>query len=185
MMRPILIIAAIAWLAAAHSVSAGLADAAKSPVASAPADIKPADPRAAAAVDKLLSVTGVANQMNALGPQIIDALLPALVRANVGKEQEIEAILREQFLSIFAGLTPDLVAHARSVYLAHFSADELEAIIAFYESPVGLKMTSETPAITREMFAYGQQAGRAAVAGAMPRIIDRMRAANLAVPAGT
>lgn len=141
--------------------------------------------RAEAAVDKLLAVTGVSKQMNAIGPQIIDALMPMLVRGNVGKEEEIQAILREEFLTIFAGMTPDLVAHARTVYLQHFSAEELEEIVAFYESPIGAKMTRETPAITSEMFRYGQQAGRAAVAGAMPHIIDRMRAAKLAVPSGT
>jgi hypothetical protein len=179
------IVVAMILLAMPRLVSAGPVDAPDQAAASVKTSDKPADPRAAAAVDKLLSVTGVAQQMNTFGPQIIDALMPMLVRGNAGKEREVQAILREEFLSIFSAMTPDLVAHARLVYLQHFSADELEAMVAFYQSPIGLKMTRETPAITQEMFSYGQQAGRAAVAGAMPRILDRMRAANLAVPTGT
>ena len=185
MMRKLSIIMAAAALSLPHSAMAERVDVPSPSAVAVPADAKPVDPRAVKAVDRLLVVTGIAAQMNAFAPQIIDALLPALVRGNVGKEQEIRTILHEEFVSIFAKLTPDLVAHSRSVYLQHFSAGELEAILAFYESPIGVKVTRETPALTREMFSYGQQAGRAAVAGAMPRILDRMRAANLATPTGT
>ena len=150
-----------------------------------PSPAKQVDPRAASAADRLMLLSGASGQMESMSTQIIDALMPMLVKGNSGHEQVIRGILREEFVSIMAGMAPDLLAQSRQAYLDHFSADELEAMVRFYETPVGQKMTREMPAIMREMFVFGQQAGRAAVAGAMPRIIARMRAANLAVPTGT
>ena len=185
MNRGLSILLVAATFAIPQVVAAKPANAPPPVVIVAPTGAKPADPRATAAVDRLLTLSGTGDQMESFAPQIIDALMPILVRGNSGQEQVIKSILREELVTIMAGLTPEILARSRQAYLEHFTAEELEALVAFLETPVGKKMTRETPAIMRELFVFGQEAGRAAVSGAMPRILDRMRAANLAVPTGT
>ena len=108
-----------------------------------------------------------------------------LIRGNTGQEEVIQSILRDEFVTIFTSLKPEFIAQARKAYLNHFTAADLEAMADFMESPVGMKLSRETPAINSEMFSFGQNIGRAAVMGAMPRIIARMRAASLNIPTGT
>ena len=152
-------------------------------VASAP--VSTPDPRAVRAIDKLIILQNAGELLDAMVPRLVDTMLPLLVRGNTGREQAIKSILREEFVEIFKALRPDFVDQSRKIYLARFSAEELEAMVAFMETPVGRKMTRELPGISQEMFIWGQAVGRAAVAGATPRIIDRMRDADLAIPAGT
>jgi hypothetical protein len=118
-------------------------------------------------------------------PRLIDAVMPLLVQNNSGREAEVRAILREEFLSIMMRLKPDMKAKSREIYLKRFTTEELEELVRLSQTPLGKKMNKELPQIQAELFAFGQSAGQAAVAGALPHIIDRMRAANLNTPKGT
>lgn len=42
------------------------------------------------------------------------------------------------------------------VYMESYTEEDVDAILAFYNSPVGKKMVSETPAITRKSMQIGQ-----------------------------
>lgn len=50
----------------------------------------------------------------------------------------------------------DLVGLLAPVYQKHMTTDDLKAITAFYESPVGKKYAEKTPAITQESMKVGQ-----------------------------
>jgi len=45
------------------------------------------------------------------------------------------------------------------IYQKHFSAREVNALLAFYESPAGRKLALETPKIATESMQVGQQWG--------------------------
>lgn len=45
------------------------------------------------------------------------------------------------------------------IYQKYLTIDDLKQIIAFYESPVGKKLASVTPAMTAEGMQLGQQLG--------------------------
>ncbi len=49
-----------------------------------------------------------------------------------------------------------LLAEAVPIYQRHFCADEVEQIVAFYETPAGQKLSVEMPAIEKEAVAAGQ-----------------------------
>jgi uncharacterized protein len=61
-----------------------------------------------------------------------------------------------------------LVALLIPIYERHYSADEIKGLIAFYESPLGQKMTSSLPEIASECrragAKWGQEMGRNAMA---------------------
>jgi hypothetical protein len=58
----------------------------------------------------------------------------------------------------------DLYEKVAVIYDKHFTEDDLKAIIAFYESPIGKKMVKETPEIIRESMdvgrIWGEEIGR-------------------------
>lgn len=58
------------------------------------------------------------------------------------------------------------------IYDQHFSSDELEAIIVFYETPVGKKMISTLPQIMAESAAAGDKYGQQIAT----RVIQKMQA---------
>jgi uncharacterized protein len=57
------------------------------------------------------------------------------------------------------------------IYQRHFTRADLDAIIAFYKSPTGLKLLKERPA----MMAEGMQAGQDVMLKRLPGIVDRLK----------
>ncbi len=77
-------------------------------------------------------------------------------------------------------LTPeDLLAQIAGVYDRHFSHDDIKALIAFYETPLGKKLLKELPAITQESLEVGQTWGRAMG----QRLMQRLEAKGYRLPA--
>ncbi|WP_026631531.1 DUF2059 domain-containing protein [Dyadobacter alkalitolerans] len=54
----------------------------------------------------------------------------------------------------------DLVEMLEPVYVKSLTQDDLQQLIAFYETPVGKKYASKTPIIMQESMQVGQQWGR-------------------------
>ena len=57
------------------------------------------------------------------------------------------------------------------VYAKHFTNEELDGLIAFYESPVGAKTVRVMPQITREAMQIGQAWGQSLG----PTIVERVK----------
>ena len=53
----------------------------------------------------------------------------------------------------------DLVSMLEPVYAKHLSLDDLNQMIAFYQTPIGKKFAEKTPMITTESMQVGQQWG--------------------------
>ena len=57
------------------------------------------------------------------------------------------------------------------VYAKHFTNDELDALIAFYQTPVGRKTVSVMPQVTQEAMQIGQRWGQSLG----PIIVERVK----------
>jgi uncharacterized protein len=160
------------------------APAATAQPAAAPPQTIPAAERAERVriADAIMAEAGTAAMLDQMIPAILSQMLPALEGANKGREAELRAILTDEFGAALKVAGPAIIAKSRDLYVERFTAAELDEMLAFNRSPTGRKATRLLPEIQMEMLKFGQQAGQAAVAAALPRIIDRMKAANLAVP---
>jgi uncharacterized protein len=58
------------------------------------------------------------------------------------------------------------------IYQRHFTKADLDAIIAFYKSPTGVKLLKERPAMMTE----SMQAGQDVMLKRLPQILDRIKA---------
>lgn len=87
---------------------------------------------------------------------IIDAVrkqMPDLPEAKVNAiKQVIGDVLKEQM--------PSLLEHIAPLYAKYYTADEIRQLIAFYKSPLGVKMLRVNPTLMRESTALGEQWGK-------------------------
>ena len=70
-------------------------------------------------------------------------------------EEKWAAVKKEVFDVEVAELNKQLIP----IYKKHFTQDDVKAIIAFYETPVGKKLAQETPQITVESMQLSQSWG--------------------------
>ncbi len=132
--------------------------------------------------DAIMAEANVASMLDKMVPAMLDQMMPTLIEGNSGREGEIRRILSEELGEALKKAGPAIIARSRDLYVERFTAAELNEMLAFNRSPTGRKATRLLPEIQVEMFAYGQQAGQAAVAAVLPRIIDRLKAANVKLP---
>ena len=125
-------------------------------------------------IERLLEVTGalkIAQMMSqAVTRQMTNAISQA--RPDIPAEamdivaEETNAVIPEAMVA--KGGFIDLII---PVYAKHFSIDELDGLIAFYESPVGAKTVRIMPQITREAMQIGQAWGQSLG----PTIVERVK----------
>jgi hypothetical protein len=166
-------------------------------LAAAPAAAQPAPPAEQAATppaspaeraerarvaDAIMAEANVASMLDRMVPAMLDQMMPSLIQGNSGREDEIRRILSEELGAALKQAGPAIITRSRDLYVERFTAAELNEMLAFNRSPTGRKATRLLPEIQMEMFAYGQQAGQAAVTAVLPRIIDRLKAANVKLP---
>jgi hypothetical protein len=86
--------------------------------------------------------------------QIFDILIPQLSQLMPNVPQKEWDRFREKIDSdSFSKLHID-------IYDKHYSHEEIRELIDFYESPIGRKIIEESPAMTEESIAAGQEWGK-------------------------
>jgi len=98
---------------------------------------------------KMQQVNGSAGSVDAMYPRIVAQLKAA--KPGVTDEQWA-AVKKEVFDVEIAELSKQLIP----IYKKHFTQEEVKAIIAFYESPIGKKLAEQTPLISTESMQISQ-----------------------------
>jgi hypothetical protein len=132
--------------------------------------------------ETMIAEAGGADMLDKMMSSMFEQLLPALSDVNKGREAEIRKILTEEFAATFKTAAPAILNKSRDLYAERFTVAELNEILAFNRSPTGRKASRLMPEIQLEMMSFGQDVGKVAVEAVLPRIIDRLKAADLAVP---
>lgn len=109
-------------------------------------------------------------------------LMPIFLKGNEGKQADVATIVTEEFLLQSDRMVPLLAEQVRRRYAEQFTATELDGLTAFYGSALGRKFTAVSPELQARLMRDGAPVGEAAAQAALPRIIDRLKAANLNVP---
>jgi hypothetical protein len=135
--------------------------------------------------DAIMTEANVGTMLDQMVPAMLEQMMPSLVQGNSGREDEIRRILSEELGGALRQAGPAIITRSRDLYVERFTTAELTEMLAFNRSPTGRKATRLLPEIQVQMFAYGQQAGQAAVTAVLPRIIDRLKAANVKLPAAS
>jgi len=100
-------------------------------------------------VIKMQQVNGSLGSINTMYPQIeaqLKSSKPGVTQA------KFAAVKKEVFDVEVIALSKQLIP----IYRKHFTKEEVKAIIAFYESPIGRKLASQTPLISLESMQVSQ-----------------------------
>ncbi len=123
---------------------------------------KTADARAAD-VRKLLEVTGAVR----MGLQMTTTLSQSLRKAHPEVPDAIWSELLAEFRS------EELTALAVPIYMKYLSAEEIQGLLAFYESPLGRKLLEVQPQILQESVVVGRQWGEECARRVMKRLREK------------
>jgi uncharacterized protein len=105
-----------------------------------------------AEMDALVRRLFAAQDLEAQMRKMIGPLAPMLGRAAAAEVPPTETLLREAIVETVTEvveqvLVPRMMEDAVPVYASVFTREELEAIVAFYESPAGRAMVAKQPQI--------------------------------------
>ena len=94
---------------------------------------------------KLISINGVDAQMKVVKP---------LFLINIPEDK------REDFSKEFDLLLPSWYDKIAKIYMELYTSEDIKAMIAFYESPLGKKMSEKSSELTRKSMLTGEEWGR-------------------------
>jgi hypothetical protein len=100
-------------------------------------------------IRKLMELTGAAK----VGQQIAAQMIPMFKQSNPQVPQKFWDDVMKEFD------TKSMIDLIVPIYDKHLTHDDVKGLIAFYQSPLGRKMTSVMPQIAQESMQVGQQWG--------------------------
>ena len=130
-------------------------------------------PSMEADIRRLLNLMGAGK----VGAQMMDQMFNTM-RGSMTQEvpRKVWDDLVAEFKSEFSADT--LIELSVPIYAKHYTHDEIKQLIAFYESPLGQKVTSVTPLIAKDAYETGAAHGRQL----MRRIFERLRSKGYKPP---
>lgn len=157
--------------------------------ASATPAAQPVDPAKAAAVRHLMEVTGSAKLGDEVGSYLIAQVHDGAVRGITpdARFQKFMEAFNKEFASRYS--SSEVMERAVTIYAAHLSLEDIQAISQFYESPVGQRMIQALPQIVQDSQAAGVQIGQKAAMDSLrtmmadyPELKDMLPSDSAAAP---
>ncbi len=130
---------------------------------------------AAEPIDKARRLVQV-SQGKVMMEQMFAAIVPPIMGLVLNNKpnlpEEKKAAVVDATKQEFDAAIPDFIEATAQTYAKHFSENELQDAIDFYESPTGKKFQDVIPTIMQESMALGQELGTKV----QRRAIDRLKA---------
>ena len=139
-------------------------------------------PQHLALADDLVEAAQVRRTQMAAIPQVVDLVMPMMMRGNEAHADQVRTILTEELNRAFLTKSAVLVKISRDAFARNFTDAELSDLAVFYRSPTGKRFVELQPVVMGESMRAGADIGRQAAQEALPFVIERLRKANLKVP---
>ena len=130
----------------------------------ADAGAKTTNPEKRVDIRKLIQLTGLEDVVLISADSVVDKIFPILKKAiakdNPAVTEAVFAIMKRTTISLVKRQISSpggLVDRVIPIYDRHYSHNEIRALIKFYESPLGKKMASIRPDITKEGIVVAEQ----------------------------
>ena len=119
------------------------------------------DPEFEAKVRELISLTGTAN----VATQMLERILPMLKEMAPGVSDEV-------WKSIEADMSTDgLIEELVPIYVEEYTEAEIDAMLAFYQTPEGRSVVAKMPTVLQRSMEAGQSWGQRAA----QRLLERLQ----------
>jgi hypothetical protein len=152
------------------------------PILGSPAAAQQPDPAFLKDVHRLLELTGalkMGQQMASMvAAQVMEAVGAGRAAVPPRASQLVKEIVDDEFRKAFApggGMAEGIAG----IYARYFTLEEIRGLIAFYETPLGSKVTETLPAIAQESMKVGIAWAGKQMPAVQKRIEDTLRAEGL------
>lgn len=99
------------------------------------------------AIIKLMEITDMVDITQQTISTGLTASFEQIVKKNPNLSGAARDIIVEEFNQVAIDINPEIIALTAEQFDTYFTKDEIDQVIAFYESPVGRKMVDLTPEI--------------------------------------
>ncbi|HMF26348.1 MAG TPA: DUF2059 domain-containing protein [Pseudolabrys sp.] len=104
---------------------------------------------------EIIKTTGATALFNPLIPGVIEQAKNLFLQQNPGLIKDLNDIAA-QLRADFAPRFDELTNEVAQLYATHFTEQELRDLLAFYKTPVGMKLITEQPKIGEEGIKFAQ-----------------------------
>jgi uncharacterized protein len=107
------------------------------------------------AAKEIVTITGATALFNPLIPGVVGQAKNLFLQQNPGLAKDLNEIgnkMRDDLAPRFGELTDEVA----KLYASHFSEAELKQLLAFYKSPIGVKLIAEQPKVGEESLKFAQ-----------------------------
>lgn len=112
-------------------------------------------PAAIQTAREIIKVTGSTALFTPLIPGVVEQAKNLFLQQNPGLAKDLNEITT-QMRADLAPRFEELTAEVAKLYAIHFTEAELKDLLAFYKSPVGMKLITEQPKIGEEGLRFAQ-----------------------------
>jgi hypothetical protein len=134
------------------------------------------DPERLALAQKILEETHAQDNASAMIDTMLPTMIAAFRRQSPNLPEDTYKLIEQMLADELRKELPPFVQASAQIYANHFTLDDLKALDAFYQTPAGQKVVSETPKIFQETVPLGRIWGRGAAQAAMQRVIEQLHA---------
>ncbi len=105
---------------------------------------------------QVVQAIGIGHVANAALAGLRIVLVQSLAQRNKMPEDQVGAIVDQVLMPDLQARQPAFIASVADSYGRAFTPEELQQILAFYQTPVGQKLEGLTPALTQQMVTTGR-----------------------------
>jgi len=124
----------------------------------------------------LVQLSGAARMFDEVLPMIADQTKNAFIRANPDMQLGIISVVDQVAVSLVSR-RPELDNYLARVWASGFTNDEMEDLVAFYESDTGKKFGVTLPRLLAVQAAAAQEWGKSVTAEMQEKVTTELRAA--------
>ena len=108
------------------------------------------DPAALKVTHQVLDAMHASATSDQMVQQMMASMGTGLEAANPGKGAEVQKLLSDVLVPEFSKIKPEMLDATANIYASNFTADELNQMLAYYQSDIGRKMIERLPTLIKE-----------------------------------
>ena len=124
---------------------------------------------------QLMKKMGADAQFEAIVPLMFESQMKVIKAARPDVSQQALDRFRDVFVEEFTDSMDELLVGVASVYTKHFTVEEMQEIISFYDTPVGQKMINKMPQMMQESMQVGGAIGAKVGMDVAQRAMEKVR----------
>lgn len=131
---------------------------------------------------ELMEASGARNMFDQMVPAITKQMGMLVEKMNPGEGVAVNDLLQSKFVPRILERSNEVIEMIAHVYAQHFTLDELEQLVAFYNSPVGRKLVQEQPEMMTEAMQIGRNWGQSVAAEVLQELAPDFESRGLKMP---